>query len=274
MEGHSHQIHTPYSPGWATSGIAPYSVFGDTYQSVAKLSPTWGQLTLMCLVCLLLYNNLESYDNLEFQVVVRNLEIDEQSVNPANIALWSSKTYAITSSHHKWVKYQRRTAIWSLEAFISRKRHCCGSSVCGGQRQQAEKTSLFVAIYCSIGPVFSSLVDQLETIKYLSSNMKHGKPKYPVPCDIYCRFVHDELWQPCVPQRAGFLLLGCSHQCWKTSQLTRSALTRKPRRRVTGLHVWDMYLISFNYHFSFLLYHTRWKASNIPRAVLQYSKLL
>ena len=48
-----------------------------------------------------LYNNLESYDNLEFQVVVRNLEIDERSVNPANIALWSSKTYAITSSHHK-----------------------------------------------------------------------------------------------------------------------------------------------------------------------------
>ena len=35
---------------------------------------------------LVLYNNLESYDNLEFQVVVRNLEIDEWSVNPANIA--------------------------------------------------------------------------------------------------------------------------------------------------------------------------------------------
>ena len=123
-----------------------------------------------------------------------------------------------------------------------------------GRRQQAEKTSLFVAIYCSIGPVFSSLVDQLETIKYLSSNMKHGKPKYPVPCDIYCRFVHDELWQPCVPQRDWFLLLECSHQCWKTSQLTRSALTREPRKQATGLHVWDMYLISFSYHF-FYSYH-------------------
>ena len=85
--------------------------------------------------------------------------------------------------------------------------------MCGGQRQQVEKTSLFVAIYCSIGPVYSSLIDQLEIIKYLSSNMKHGKPKYPVPCDIYCRFFHDELWQLCVPQRAWFLLLECSHQC-------------------------------------------------------------
>ena len=103
--------------------------------------------------------------------------------------------------------------------------------MCGGQRQQAKKTSLFVAIYCSIGPVFSSLVHQLETIKYLSSNMKHGKPKYPVPCDIYCRFVHDELWQPCVPQPAWFLLLEFSHQCWKTSQLTHSALTREPRKQ-------------------------------------------
>ena len=121
--------------------------------------------------------------------------------------------------------------------------------LCVGQRQQAEKTSLFVAIYCSIGPVFSSLVDQLDTIKYLSSNMKHCKPKYPVLCDIYCRFVHDELWEPCVPQRAWILLLECSHQCWKTSQLTRPALTREPRKQATGLHGWDMYLTSFSYHF-------------------------
>ena len=146
--------------------------------------------------------------------------------------------------------------------------------LCVGQRQQAEKTSLFVAIYCSIGPVFSSLVDQLDTIKYLSSNMKHCKPKYPVLCDIYCRFVHYELWEPCVPHRAWILLLECSHQCWKTFQLTRSALTREPRKQATGLHGWDMYLTSFSYHFLFLLYHTRWKASDIPRAFLQYSKLL
>ena len=104
--------------------------------------------------------------------------------------------------------------------------------------------------------------------------MKHGKPKYPVPCDIYCRFVHDELWQPWVPQRAWLLLLECSHQCWKTSRLTRPALTREPRKQATGLHVWDMCLSYFSYHFLFLLYHTRWKESDIPRAVLQYSKLL
>ena len=30
-----------------------------------------------------------------------------------------------------------------------------------------------------------------------------------------------------MPQRAWFLLLECSHQCWKTSQLTRSGLTRE-----------------------------------------------
>ena len=63
----------------------------------------WGTAPENCHISVvqLLYNNLESYDNLEFQVVVRNLEIDERSVNPANIALWSSITYAITSSHHK-----------------------------------------------------------------------------------------------------------------------------------------------------------------------------
>ena len=52
--------------------------------------------------------------------------------------------------------------------------------------------------------------------KYLSSNMKHGKPKYPVPCDIHCRFFHDELWQPCVPQLDRRVTIA-------TSQLQRTA---------------------------------------------------
>ena len=40
---------------------------------------------------LVVYNNFESYNNLELHVVVRNLEIDVRSVNPANTALQSSK---------------------------------------------------------------------------------------------------------------------------------------------------------------------------------------
>ena len=75
---------------------------------------------------------------------------------------------------------------------------------------------------------------------------------------------HDELWQLCVPQRAWFLLLECSHQCWKTSRLTRSALTRETRTPATGLHVWDICLIFFIYHFLFSSFHTRWKPNWYP----------
>ena len=70
---------------------------------------------------MVLYNKMESHDNLEFQVAVRNLEIYVRKVNPANITLWSSKTYAIISSHHKWVKHRRRTAIFFLRSIYSTK---------------------------------------------------------------------------------------------------------------------------------------------------------
>ena len=89
--------------------------------SLAHICDTKGRWILRGSRQLVLYNNLESYENLEFQVVVRNLEIDERSVNPANIALWSSKTYAITYSHHKWVKQRRRTAIFFIRSIYFTK---------------------------------------------------------------------------------------------------------------------------------------------------------
>ena len=107
----------------------------------------WGSPGVMKL-WVALYNNLESYDNLEFQVVVRNLEIDEWSVNPANIALWSSKTYAIISSHHKWVKYRRRTAIFFIRSIYFTKTTSLLWAFCVWWAAAAGREN--VIIYCDI----------------------------------------------------------------------------------------------------------------------------
>ena len=144
-----------------------------------------------------------------------------------------------------------------------------------GSGSRPKKMSLFVVIYCSTGPVYNSLVDPLETIKYLSSNMKHGKPKIPSQVTFIVDF---SLWIVTAVHAAAHFV----SSIWVLPPVAGKPLDShaplwpanpESRRRACMCEICGSFLSVTFSHYSKLLYDI-FEYTKLLYGILEYSMLL